>query len=118
MSQRSNVRLADVAASLLASMGTAAAAGPPTVPGRPDAVPASDRPLGGAAFVEPTTTTGTDPSRAGMADGVDVPGGVTDLEFAAAYRAVGLAVAAARDLGELAEALAGMRPRAGSRRHL
>jgi PAS domain S-box-containing protein len=107
MSQRSNVRLADVAASLLASMGTAAPVGPPAEPGRPDAVPSSDRPLGGAAFVEPTLAASTGPSRAEMAAGIGAPSGVTDVEFAAAYRAVGLAVAAARDLGELAEVFRG-----------
>ena len=96
MSQRSNVRLADVAASLLASMETAAADGPAGSFETQDAAPSSDRPLGGAAFVEPTTSAGTDDSVAGPADTVDAPRGVTDIEFAAAYRAVGAAVAAAR----------------------
>ena len=107
MSQRSNVRLADVAASLLASMGTAGAAGSPASPRTPDAAPSSDRPPDGAAFVEPTASTGTGDSVAGPADTVDSPGGVTDIEFAAAYRAVGAVVAAARDLGGLADALRG-----------
>jgi PAS domain S-box-containing protein len=107
MSQRSNVRLADVAASMLASMGTTTAVEPPAVPTVSDAVPSSDSSLGGAAIVEPTTPAGTGQRRAGTADGVDAPSSVADLEFAAAYRAVGLAVAAARDLGELAEALRG-----------
>jgi PAS domain S-box-containing protein len=108
MSQRSNVRLADVAASLLASMGPAAPVGPAAPPGDPDAAPESDGPPGGAAFVEPSTATGTGRSRAVTADEAAEPAsGVPELEFAAAYRAVGAAVADARDLGELAEALRG-----------
>ena len=105
-SQRSNVRLADVAASLLASMATEAPVGPSASPEIPDAAPSSDRPLGGAAFVEPTTSPGTGGSVARPADTV-APAGVADVEFAAAYRAVGAAVAVARDLGTLAEALRG-----------
>jgi PAS domain-containing protein len=106
-SQRSNVRLADVAASLLASMATAAPVGPSASPGIREAAPSGDRPLGGAAFVEPTTAPGTGGRVARPAGTVDSHAGVTGIEFAASYRAVGAAVAATRDLGGLAEALRG-----------
>ena len=78
MSQRSNVRLGDVAASLLASMATAEPSASLT---SSDTAPPSGPPLGGAAFVEPTPFAGTSGRRtASPASEIEA----ASLEFAAA----------------------------------
>jgi PAS domain S-box-containing protein len=92
-SQRSNVRLADIAASLLASMGTAeTAAGATSIDSAlhlaPPAASPSHPPLGGASSRTDTTTAPA-----------------ADPAYASAYRAVVDALASSRDLFDVADAV-------------
>lgn len=106
MSQKSNVRLADVAASMLASMETTAEQPTSATAVTTDVRPPSKPPRGGAG----PETAGDDAGRVwhGRAAAADlIRDTAVPLDFAPAYRTIASNAAMSRNLTELADVLLG-----------